>query len=79
MPGDGLDAAVAAVVAAHLEAAPGAVAATKALIRDVAAAAPADHVALTSARLADAWESAEGQIGIDAFLSRQTPPWRSGS
>ncbi|HSG55982.1 MAG TPA: crotonase/enoyl-CoA hydratase family protein [Paracoccaceae bacterium] len=79
VPGDGLDAAVAAVVAAHLEAAPGAVAATKALIRDVVAAAPADHVALTSARLADAWESAEGQIGIDAFLSRQTPPWRSGS
>ena len=74
-----LDQAVEDVVAAHLEAAPGAVAATKALIRDVVATAPADHVALTSARLADAWESAEGQTGIAAFLARQTPPWRSGS
>ena len=74
-----LDAAVEAVVAAHLEAAPGAVAATKALIRDVVATAPADHVALTSARLADAWDSAEGRIGIDTFLARQTPPWRRGS
>jgi methylglutaconyl-CoA hydratase len=75
----GLDAAVEAVVAAHLEAAPGAVAATKALIRDVVATAPGDHVALTSARLADAWDSAEGRIGIDTFLARQTPPWRRGA
>lgn len=75
----GLDDAVAAVVAAHLEAAPGAVAATKALIRDVVATPPADHVALTSERLADAWDSAEGRIGIDAFLARQTPPWRRGA
>jgi len=75
----GLDTVVEHVVAAHLEAAPGAVAATKALIRDVAAAATEGHVALTAERLANAWESPEGRIGIDAFLSRQTPPWRSGS
>ncbi len=74
-----LDAAVEVIVAAHLEAAPGAVAATKALIRDVAATPAQDHVRLTSERLADAWESAEGRIGIDAFLARKTPPWRSGS
>lgn len=74
-----LDAAVEAVVAAHLEAAPGAVAATKALIRDVVATLPQNHVTMTSERLADAWESAEGRIGIDAFLARKTPPWRSGS
>jgi methylglutaconyl-CoA hydratase len=74
-----LDQAVAAVVAAHLEAAPGAVAATKALIRDVVATPAADHVALTAARLADAWDSPEGRLGIEAFLTRQTPPWRRGS
>lgn len=79
VPTAGLDEAVAAVVAAHLEAAPGAVAATKVLIRDVAATAPEDHVTLTAERLADAWESAEGQTGIAAFLARRTPPWRSGS
>lgn len=79
VPGADLDAAVEEVVAAHLEAAPGAVAATKRLIADVAATAPEDHVALTAARLADAWDSAEGGIGIDAFLNRRTPPWRSKS
>ncbi|MDX5414019.1 MAG: crotonase/enoyl-CoA hydratase family protein [Rhodobacterales bacterium] len=79
VPSGDLDAAVEDVVAAHLQAAPGAVAATKALIRDVVATAPADHVALTAERLADAWDSAEGQTGIDAFLSRQTPPWRRGA
>jgi methylglutaconyl-CoA hydratase len=55
------------------------VAATKALIRDVAATPAQGHVALTAERLADAWDSAEGKIGIDAFLSRQTPPWRRGA
>ena len=79
VPAADLDAAVEAVVAAHLEGAPGAVAATKQLIRDVAAAPPSDHVALTSERLADAWESPEGKAGIDAFLARRTPPWRSGA
>lgn len=78
VPDSDLDAALDGVVAAHLEAAPGAVAATKALIRDVEATLPADHVAFTSERLADAWDSAEGRSGIDAFLSRRTPPWRSG-
>lgn len=79
VPGADLDAAVEAEIAAHLQAAPGAVAATKALIRDVAATPPEGHVALTSERLADAWESDEGREGIDAFLARRTPPWRSGS
>ncbi len=79
VPGDDLDAAVEEVVQAHLQAAPGAVAATKALIRDVAATPAEGHLALTSERLADAWESEEGREGIDAFLSRRTPPWRSGS
>jgi methylglutaconyl-CoA hydratase len=74
-----LDAAVAQAVVSHLDAAPGAVAATKKLIRDVAGTAATDHVALTSERLADAWDSPEGKTGIDAFLSRQTPPWRSGA
>ncbi|WP_209427937.1 crotonase/enoyl-CoA hydratase family protein [Pararhodobacter sp. SW119] len=79
VPTADLDAAVEAVVSAHLEAAPAAVTATKLLIRDVAAAPAEGHVALTSERLADAWESPEGRAGIDAFLARRTPPWRSGA
>lgn len=77
-PEAALDAAIDATVAAHLQAPPGAVAATKRLIADVFTTDPAERVELTSQRLADAWESAEGRAGIDAFLVKRTPPWREG-
>ncbi len=76
VPSETLDAAVDAAVAAHLQAAPGAVAATKRLIEDVSLADPAGRVELTSQRLADAWESEEGRAGIDAFFAKRRPPWR---
>lgn len=76
VPAGELDDAVEELVAAHLEAAPGAVAATKQLIRDVAGRDGAEVMSLTAACLADAWESEEGRAGIRAFLDRTTPPWR---
>src|SRR5690606_13495349 len=75
VPAGELDDVVEELVAAHLEAAPGAAAATR-LIRDVAGRDGAEVMSLTAACLADAWESDEGRAGIRAFLDRTTPPWR---
>lgn len=71
-----LDARIEAVVASHLEAAPGAVAETKRLIRFVANHAIEDCMIYTADRLADAWESEEGRTGVECFLGRESPPWR---
>jgi methylglutaconyl-CoA hydratase len=76
---DALESCVDAVVSDHLEAAPGAVAATKHLIRYVAAHTTEDNVIYTQNRLADAWENNESNIGITAFLNKKLPPWRSRS
>ncbi len=65
-----------AIVEAHLQAAPGAAAETKRLIRFVDSHDRDDNLAYTTERLADAWETDEGKAGIDAFLSKTTPPWR---
>lgn len=73
---DQLDAAVEAEVAAHLEAAPGAVAATKRLVHYVASHGADENRAYTLAALADAWETAEGKEGIQTFLEKKTPWWR---
>lgn len=76
VPGDGLAARVEAVIEDHLQAAPGAVAETKRLIRYVDCHGMADNMSHTAERLADAWETEEGRAGIDAFLDKRTPPWR---
>lgn len=76
VPGDGLPARVEDVIEAHLQAAPGAVAETKRLIRYVAGHDMADNMSHTVERLADAWETEEGRAGIDAFLNKRPPPWR---
>jgi len=76
VPGDGLAARTEAVVAEYLQAAPGAVAATKRLIDFVAGHGEADNRIYTADRLADAWESEEGRAGIRSFLDKTTPPWR---
>lgn len=76
---DELDDAVEAVIADHLEAAPGAVAETKRLIDYVATHAIADSMIYTADRISDAWESEEGGAGIDGFLNKRLPPWRSGA
>lgn len=73
-----LDPRVDAIVADHLEAAPGAVAATKKLIEFVASHESDENIEYTASALADAWETEEGQTGIAAFLGKTIPPWRSG-
>lgn len=73
---DDLDAAIERELSDLLRCAPGAVAATKKLIAFV------DHHDLTTSmvytadRLADAWDSAEGQEGVACFFEKRTPPWR---
>lgn len=76
VPAGDLDARTDAVVHSHLQAAPGAVAETKRLIRYVDSHDMDDNLAYTTERLADAWETDEGRAGIDAFLNKSTPPWR---
>ena len=71
-----LDAAVERVVHDHLQAAPGAVADTKALIAYVASHDPETNMIYTADRLADAWETGEGIEGINSFLNKSVPSWR---
>ena len=71
-----LDAAVERVVYDHLQAAPGAVADTKALIAYVASHDLETNMIYTADRLADAWETREGIGGINSFLNKSVPSWR---
>ena len=71
-----LDAAVERVVHDHLQAAPGAVADTKALIAYVASHDLETNMIYTADRLADAWETGEGLEGINSFLNKIVPSWR---
>lgn len=75
---DVLDARIEEIVADHLEAAPGAVAQTKRLITYVSTHDMTDNMIYTADRLADAWETPEGETGINSFLNKTLPPWRSG-
>lgn len=72
---DDLDGAVERVVHDHLQAAPGAVADTKALIAYVAAHDLETNMIYTADRLADAWETSEGIEGINSFLDKSSPSW----
>jgi len=76
-PGD-LDARIDAIIDDHLEAALGAVGETKRLIAFVASHSIDDNMIYTADRLADAWETEEGTKGINSFLGKKLPPWRSG-
>lgn len=73
-----LDDAVEEEIGWAFEAAPGAAAATKALIREIAAARPEDRRAIAVGALADAWETEEGREGIAAFLEKRAPSWKPG-
>jgi methylglutaconyl-CoA hydratase len=74
---DELDAAVEQEVSAHLEAAPRAVAETKALIDYVSTHRVDENLDYTAEKLANTWEAEEGRLGITCFLDKQLPPWRS--
>lgn len=73
---DDLDAAVDRVVHDHLQAAPGAVADTKALVAYVASHDLETNMIYTADRLADAWETEEGIEGINSFINKDIPSWR---
>ena len=77
VPIEDLDTAIEAEVKPYLSCAPAAVAASKSLIR--ALGAPLDQAVMerTAAALADAWETPEGQEGVQAFFDKQKPSWIS--
>ena len=75
---DALDATVAAYVQDLLTAGPEAVAAAKALIREVWRAVPEELPELTARAIATRRVSGEGQEGLRAFLDKRPPAWRSG-
>jgi len=70
-----LDAAVAGVVDGLLRAAPGAVATTKRLIREVPAMSFADGLAAMTELSAKTFAGPEGREGIAAFSERRPPAW----
>jgi methylglutaconyl-CoA hydratase len=70
-----LDAAVDAAVREILTAGPEAVAAAKALIRDVAGRSPAEARGITARAIAARRVSGEGQEGLRAFLEKRQPSW----
>jgi methylglutaconyl-CoA hydratase len=76
VPAADLDAAIARYVADILAAAPEAVAASKALIRDVWGRPPSQAAAITAAAIAARRVSSEGQEGLRAFLDKRQPAWR---
>lgn len=76
---EALDEAIEKGIAELLQAAPGAVGATKRLVDFVATHDHAANRDYTLAALADAWETEEGQEGIQAFLNKETPWWRKGN
>ena len=75
VPAGDLDAAVEAQVTELLKAAPGAVAAAKAMARDLGGAPTPETVERTVDRLVERWESAEAAEGIAAFFERRKPEW----
>ena len=78
VPAEQLDACVAEVVAALVANGPAAVKACKQLVKDVAglpiSAALRDE---TARRIADIRASAEGREGVQAFLQKRDPSWRT--
>jgi methylglutaconyl-CoA hydratase len=72
-----LDLTVDRYVQQFLKAAPSAIAATKALLRDVAGRLPAEALTRTVEAIADQRVSPEGQEGMRAFLDKRPPAWQS--
>lgn len=74
---DALDAAIEAEVKPYLSAAPGAVAASKALARALGPKIDPETIDFTIARLADTWEQEEAMEGVGAFFDKRKPGWIS--
>lgn len=75
VPLDALDAAVDERVGALLQAAPGALAAAKTLVRSVAGRPVESMRELTIETIAERRACAEGQEGLAAFLEKRKPGW----
>ncbi|MBF9060828.1 crotonase/enoyl-CoA hydratase family protein [Rhodobacterales bacterium HKCCSP123] len=75
VPEDGLDEAVEAEIAPYLGAAPGAVAAGKALVAELAAPVDEAQIAATIDALVARWESEESAEGIGAFFEKRKARW----
>ncbi|MEM6944232.1 MAG: crotonase/enoyl-CoA hydratase family protein [Pseudomonadota bacterium] len=73
---EAFEAAVDAEVAPYLVAAPGAVAASKALLARLAPGPDSATIEATIEALADRWETAEAAEGIAAFFEKRRPSWR---
>ena len=75
VPAAELDARIATILDEFRTAAPSAIAAAKALVRDVAAATPDDATKLTARAIAKQRTTPEGQEGLRAFLERRPAGW----
>jgi methylglutaconyl-CoA hydratase len=75
VPADQLDARIDVILEEFRTAAPSAVAAAKAVVRDVSAATPDEATALTARAIAKQRTSVEGQEGLRAFLERRPASW----
>lgn len=73
-----LDAAVEAEIAPYLSAAPGAVAAGKALVTELGGAPDEAQISATIDALVARWESDEAAEGIGAFFDKRRPGWAGG-
>jgi methylglutaconyl-CoA hydratase len=72
---DRLDECVEAEIRPCLDAAPGAVAAAKALLRTLTPAADPATIEATIAALVERWESDEAREGVAAFFARRKASW----
>jgi methylglutaconyl-CoA hydratase len=72
---EALDTWVEGAISSVLTSAPGAVAATKALLAELAALPWSEGLAVAQARSAALFAGAEATEGMDAFLHKRTPPW----
>lgn len=72
-----MDAAVEAEIAPYLSAAPGAVAASKALVRSLGPKIDAETIDITIEALKARWESEESAEGIGAFFEKRKAAWMS--
>ena len=75
VPEEALDEAVEAEIAPYLAAAPGAVAAGKALVAELAAPVDEAQMAATIDALVTRWESEESAEGIGAFFEKRKASW----
>jgi len=72
-----LDLAIEAEVRPYLAAAPGAVAAAKALARALGPVIDDAAIEMTVAALADTWETPAAKEGISAFFEKRKPGWQA--